>query len=273
MRRVLSRVSLFVALLGAPAIVGGCSSAADPDSSYEQESFGSLRLPLRGFGASGAQYRLRQALISVTGPTARLHDTETDPDLFSLVYEVPAGHYEIQLSGQAGPNSWQLERLSEDTMTWSNVDATLAPPNPIGVDVLPDGSAFVNLQFVVDSDEVVLGTGQLFINLSVEDRPQCTPFVSPSTCLSGQKCLSVFAIQNVAVCQPAGMVPMRGSCTQDNDCADGHCWFFGDDHTECLPDCVLDAEPGELGACPTGAFCSTLTTSVGTASVGACFFF
>jgi hypothetical protein len=271
MRIIASRLSLFVSLLVVPAFVEGCSSS--PDASEQDEAVGTLRLPLRGSGVTGAQYRLRQALISITGPTARLHDTEANPDTFGLFFELPGGSYEVQVTGQDGENTWQLERLSDDGETWSPVDATLAPPNPVTVDVIPNGQAFVNLQFLLDSDEVVLGTGQLFISLNVEDRQQCAPFTPPTGCLSEQKCLSTLTIRDVAVCQPAGMSPLRGACTQDSDCADGHCWFFGDGHTECLPDCLPAAAPGEAGSCPMGAACSPLNNQIGDPGFGACFFF
>jgi hypothetical protein len=269
MRRFVSRISLFVSVLGAVASVGGCSSSADP--SQQEEAAGTLRLPLRGFGASGTQYRLRQALISVTGPTARLYDTETDPDQFGLFYELPAGTYEVKITGQTGENTWQLERVNDDG-TFTNVNATIVPPNPVTVDVLPNGQAFANLQFVLNEDDVVFGTGQLFINLSVEDRPQCEPFVSPTGCLTGQKCLSAFNIPDVALCTAAGAEPTGGPCVSDDQCADGRCWTFADGTGQCFPDCLPTAAPGEAGSCPAGGTCNPITTSSGQASFGTCSF-
>jgi hypothetical protein len=84
-----------LAVLGAV----GCAAPGTPAP-------GTVTLNLVGQAPSGTVYRLRHAVITVTGPATRIWNTEDDPDRTSLSDQVPAGDYAASLAP-----GWNLERI------------------------------------------------------------------------------------------------------------------------------------------------------------------
>src|SRR3954452_2868495 len=75
----------------------GCIAAPEASESSES-SLGSITLNLVGQSASGASYRLRDAVITVTGAGSTVvWNTEQSPDLTSLSANVATGDYSASL--------------------------------------------------------------------------------------------------------------------------------------------------------------------------------
>jgi len=123
----------------------GCSS---PD-----DEVGTLIVNLTGRGTSGAVYRLRDAIITIQGPTSTQRwNTEDDPGRTSLSADVDTGDYSALL--EAG---WRLERI-EGAAT-QTVSATLLSDNPVPFTVTARQRTSVPLRFRADGDAVDMTQG------------------------------------------------------------------------------------------------------------------
>jgi hypothetical protein len=146
-------VGLVVAVLGVP----GCAEIGEPD-------VGTIALNLIGQAPSGTVYRLRHAVITVTGAgVSRIWNTEDDPSRTSLSENVPAQDYTAALA-----RGWNLERI--DGASATPVAAALVSANPAPFTVAPHRRTTVPLRFHVDADVVDMSQGYDIV-LSVEESP------------------------------------------------------------------------------------------------------
>lgn len=134
-------VLLALALAGA-----GCVGASG------QPATGTVAVHLTGTASSGTVYRLREAIITVDGPTPATFDTEDDPTRTSLSADVEPGDYTATV--QAG---WHIERLDDGIAT--EVNATLTSDNPVHFTVVSEQRTNVPLKFHVDGGDVDLTQG------------------------------------------------------------------------------------------------------------------
>jgi hypothetical protein len=113
---------------------------------------GTVAVHLTGSASSGTVYRLRDAIITVDGPTPAFFNTEDDPTRTSLSVDVEPGDYSATV--QSG---WHIERLDGDMLT--TVSATLVSDNPTHFAVVPAQRTNVPLKFRVDEGDVDLTQG------------------------------------------------------------------------------------------------------------------
>jgi hypothetical protein len=142
---------LLLAMLGS----AGCLAVED-------DQLGTIGLELVGQAPSGAVYRLRDAVITVQGPTTTtIWNTEDAPDRTSLSESVVVGDYAASV--QAG---WRLERLDGSMAT--PVAAQLASDNPVLFTVTPLQRTNVPLQFRVNAEVLDMSQGYDIV-VSVEE--------------------------------------------------------------------------------------------------------
>ena len=113
------RLACINAILLCTWICAAASCAGAPD----EERTGELSVNLVGAAQSGVIYRLRNAIITVDGPSSAVFNTEGDPTQTSLSANVVVGNYVATVQG-----GWQLERIDGPSAT--PVDATLVSENP-----------------------------------------------------------------------------------------------------------------------------------------------
>lgn len=129
----------------------------------EESSLGSIHVELVGQSPSGAVFRLRDATITVAGPTPRVWNTEDDPDQTSLSANVLTGSYSATLA-----DGWRFERL--DHGETAPVTAELLSPNPALFAVADRQRTSVQLQFLVGRELVDLSQGY-DIGITIADPP------------------------------------------------------------------------------------------------------
>jgi hypothetical protein len=147
-------------LLGLLGAIPSCGAPGEPAQ-------GTVAVNLVGQAPSGAVYRLRHAVITVTGPDlTRIWNTDDDPDRTSLSANVLAGEY----SASVAPG-WQLERI--EGMSATPVVAQLVSDNPVSFLVSPQARTTVPLRFHVDTDVVDLSQGyDIVITVEESSSPQ-----------------------------------------------------------------------------------------------------
>jgi hypothetical protein len=143
------------------ALVIGLVSCAAPGA----PGLGTVTLNLVGQAPSGTVYRLRHAVITVSGPASRIWNTEDDPDRTSLSDQVPAGDYTASLAP-----GWNLERIEGASAT--PIAAQLISENPASFVVSPQQRTTVPLRFHVDTDVVDLSQGYDLVLTVGESPPQ-----------------------------------------------------------------------------------------------------
>jgi hypothetical protein len=144
-------------LFGSLGSLAGCASVDEP-------ALGAIRLDLVGQAASGTVYRLRNAIITVQGPTSStIWNTEDAPDQTSLSANVVVGDYTAAV--QAG---WRLERL--DGAMATTVTAQLASDNPVQFTVAALQRTSVPLQFRVNAEVVDMSQGYDIV-VDVQESP------------------------------------------------------------------------------------------------------
>lgn len=138
----INAVSLFI-LIGAGM---GCFGASG------ESATGVLSVNLTGTAPTGTVYRLRDASITVDGPTPTVFNTEDDPSRTSLSADVDPGDYSATV--QSG---WRIERLDGTNAT--TVSATLISDNPVLFTVLAQQRTSVPLTFRIDGEDVPFTQG------------------------------------------------------------------------------------------------------------------
>jgi cysteine-rich repeat protein len=147
----------------AAAVFGAALFPACVDSS--DNSTGTIDLSLLGQAPSGAVYRLRDATITVQGPTStKVWSTEDDPNRTSLSASVVTGEYMALL----GPG-WRLERVEGPST--ATVPAQLVSPNPTAFTVAALMRTAVPLRFRAFEEEIDMSQGYDVV-LEVEECTQ-----------------------------------------------------------------------------------------------------
>jgi hypothetical protein len=148
-----------LAILTGAALIGCVDTNTD---THTDDVTGQIDLALVGQAENGSAYRLRDALITVTGPAGTFtFATEDDPDRTAITQRLATGAYALELGG-----NWRLERLDAGTAT--PVTATLLSSNPQGIAIFSDALTRVALRFGVADGEVQLGAGDLEIGVDVD---------------------------------------------------------------------------------------------------------
>lgn len=153
----------------------GCIEA--PAERAPREDVGSIRLELLGQAPSGRVYRLRHAVITVTGSdSTTVWNTDDSPDQISLSANVAAGEYNVSLA-----DGWILE-LVEGSMSTS-VPAALTSPNPAPFTVAALSRTQVPLRFTIDDsdDQVDMSQGYDITLAVTEPSPPLWYVTSPGS--------------------------------------------------------------------------------------------
>jgi len=123
---------------------------------------GTIELKLVGQAPSGAVYRLRDATITVQGPTStKVWSTEDDPNRTSLAANVVTGGYTALLAP-----GWRLERVEGPST--QTVPAELVSPNPSAFTVEALARTPVPLSFRAFEEQIDMGQGYEIV-LEVEE--------------------------------------------------------------------------------------------------------
>jgi len=137
------------------AALGACAADEDPTGTFE--------LDLVGQAPSGNVYVLQNAEITVTQVStgnARVFRTDGDGDTRRFHANVLPGDYTVQLAP-----GWRLYLQGTGTPS----PAALTSPNPTSVSITSGGTSRVALQFTVGGDGVVLDSGNLDIEVDVDE--------------------------------------------------------------------------------------------------------
>src|SRR5262245_58053163 len=144
-------------LLFAGVLGSGCVAVED-------DREGTIGLELVGQSPSGTVYRLRDAVITVQGPSSTtIWHTEDDPNRTSLSANVVIGDYAASVQ-----DGWRLERLDGGIAT--TVAAQLASDNPVLFAVTPLQRTNVPLQFRVNAEVVDMSQGYDIV-VTVQESP------------------------------------------------------------------------------------------------------
>ncbi len=216
--------SLRTAAILAPLCFAACAEEGEPTVDA-----GDLRMGVVGQDGGGLYYRLRDAVFAIEGPMSTAVGTEENPTTDVISVELPAGAYEVLLE-----DGWRLERWDPITDATLAVDATLTSGNPASTVVSGSETSTVVFVFEVpDAGPVVLGDGDLEIDIDVETTPPlttCDPLVQD--CANGEGC---YPTTDGAFCAPSGDVPLYGACTFLNACSGGHTCVLSSANVNCNP--------------------------------------
>jgi hypothetical protein len=153
--RIVSRHVNIVWLSALLGVMGGCLGSPE-------DSLGTVNVNLVGRAPSGATYRLRNAIITVTGAApAKVWNTEDEPDQTSLSANVATGDYVALLQ-----DGWRLDRVEGTVAT--PVWAELTSANPVQFTVSAEQRTVVPLQFRVDAEPVDMAQGYDIV-IAVQD--------------------------------------------------------------------------------------------------------
>jgi hypothetical protein len=160
--KLVSRIGLGISLaIATPVAVTGCISE-DP---VVPQQTGTVSAALTGVSTQGFEYRLRQGVLTIVGPTNTSINTEDHLGSSVIQVQLQTGNYTIQLA-----DGWQLER--NESGMFVPVDANLTSANPAAFSISNGQTTTVALSFRVDGDDVTMGRGTLDIVLDVNDNPQ-----------------------------------------------------------------------------------------------------
>lgn len=242
-------------------LVSVCFTAACSVDSTQNESVGQVKMNLTGTSIEGNIYRLRAATFSISGPTAVVLDTETDPDLTVLSADLPVGDYTSTLTGP-----WYLER-ADGMGAFTPVAATLISENPLPFAILPSTATDVVYQFATDGTVVTIGDGSVNISIDVIEQAggNCT-VLDPATCPSGQSCAILDFGSPDGICAAVGPGTQGTPCAAVTDCAADHVCADAGSGTICIELCAL-ADVGQI--CSDGV--TTCLDAVGSSFIGVCF--
>jgi hypothetical protein len=169
----------FTVLAGVALVLGAAAGCSNGDGSGERE-MGTIALPLSTQGASGAAYRLRDAVFQISSQysyygydyageggggqgQAITVSSEDDPAAQSIVVDVERGYYYVRLLP-----GWRLEKVEGETTT--DVEATLLSESTQWVYVGARSTSFVEFGFGI-GDRAVWFNGKLNIDVRVYESP------------------------------------------------------------------------------------------------------
>ena len=196
--------TLVVTVLG--GLVTACSdSGKDPSSEVEQT--GSMRLPLETTAASGNVYRLRYAQFVTWGPQTTV--VAPPEDATSFTTSLAAGIYSVELWP-----GWQLWRMGPEE---TQVEAELISPNPVQASIQPDTETVLTFQFRAGNDVIVLGPGELTVDISVVE----TACASDADCAPSEICQASVCVPNGSCGN--GMIDPSEECDDFNNMSGDGC--------------------------------------------------
>jgi hypothetical protein len=143
----------------APLFIAAALAAA---CTAEDDGLGRIDVSLVGHAASGASYRLRDAILTVSGPASLTFRSEDQPDRTLITARVPSGPYTLSVAP-----GWRLERLASGGA--EPVAATLTTPDPLPFAVTAGGFTPVTLRFRAGGDDVGMGDGDIGIGIGVDE--------------------------------------------------------------------------------------------------------
>jgi hypothetical protein len=189
-------------------------SACTPDETGDET--GIIQVALTGQAPSGTVYRLRQANLVVAGPgVTRILSTEEDPDQPVIRTELPPGAYTLTV-----PTGWYLERRTADG-SHQRVLAELTSPNPAPFAIAADVETRLTLRFLAGADDVALGSGDLAIDIGIDEVDAAVPDAGPG-----------------------GLCAVAADCGAGLFCVDGVCCS-----SACDGGCEACDLPGSVGTC------------------------
>jgi hypothetical protein len=179
MKTITRRLGTLGLLVSAGALLVGCSSSGSPAAQSNEDSVGQLALPLTTQGASGVQYRLRDATFTVArygymgyagsasggaGPgLVTTVSSEDDPDAATISVNLEEGSYYLELLP-----GWHFEK--QTTSGYEPVEATLLSGQTQYVWVSRRSTSFAEFQFGLGDREVWLN-GDLNIGVVLYEDP------------------------------------------------------------------------------------------------------
>lgn len=166
----------------AGALTGACSNGGGGEADKVADGHGTLQLPLVTQGASGTQYRLRDATFEVVsygyyyypyesgaggeGGAGAQHLTvssEDDPEATSIAVSVERGDYIVRLLP-----GWRMEKV--DAAGATDVEATLLSSDTQWVYVAAHSSSWVEYEFGL-GERSLWFNGKLNIDIRVHEDP------------------------------------------------------------------------------------------------------
>jgi hypothetical protein len=186
-----------LALLGSGLALSACSSSGQADIADVALDLGALSLPITATGASGAVYRLRQAVFEVRldgpggGPPSFI-TSEQDPLASTLVTRVPSGVYAVGLR-----EGWSLERAFGSDVR--NVPAQLRSSVFQRAEVVGGQQTFVRFSFEALGDLLEFGPGELGVEIDVSESgpPAVVPVSFGALIQTSPVALQSFSLRSV----------------------------------------------------------------------------
>jgi hypothetical protein len=221
----------------------GSAGCGDPAIDREDARSGALSVPLVTV-VNGHTYRLKNAVINVSGPTYAWLQSSDDPAETRLSASLLAGSY------SAGLIQWTLERDDGSGTFWP-VRAMLSSDATVFFDIFAGATTSISYRFETDADIVVIGSGDLRVSISVgETTPACTPF--GNGCSAGTWCAPSALTGRALSCIAEGTIALGSSCLSPNECVrNASCFDLG-----AGPVCVALCPSSDVGApCITGGTC------------------
>src|SRR3954454_7573694 len=154
-------------------------ACASPDTPNRSGDVGTIALPLVTT-TNGHTYRLRNVVISISGPQFTQLFSSADPNETTLSATLQTGSYSAFLFG------WTLER-DDGAGNFAAVSATLVSSVAATFTTFNGATSTVSYQFQTDGVIVTVGAGQLRVTATVDETAAvCTPF--GTDCLAGTWC-------------------------------------------------------------------------------------
>lgn len=244
---IISRICLSGCILIGFSTVGGCGS--EPTGKSEASTTGTLSLPLVT-QVGEHTYRL-VASLDVYGPVYTSLYTGEDASSV-LTTTLPTGNYTAYLT------RWSLERLGDDGI-YQAVSANLTSGYYQNFPIYNQSTTSISFQFETDGVIVVIGSGQLKINIDVKERaPACT--ILGDDCPQDSWCAPPGLTGMPLQCVPAGYAVLGSACAAPTDCqANATCLDFGTGPT-CTALCAV-ANAGQH--CNDTSICTKVATDYG----------
>jgi hypothetical protein len=223
--------------------VQACSGdrPAEPD----ETTLGRVSLPLLTM-SGGHKYRLRDAVIFVSGPQFVQLSSTDDPDEIVLATTLQTGNYTAYLY------SWTLER-DDGAGLFEPVPATMTSSNTVPFTIFNGATSTVSYQFRTDGVVVFVGSGAVQVRTVVDEvAAVCVPF--GSECSTGTWCAPAGLTGASRACIPSGSVAVGEPCLSPLDCvANASC-----------------VDVNDTGAAVCVALCAASHFGVACPSIGTC---
>jgi hypothetical protein len=228
--------------------IGGCGADPSPES-------GRFSLPLVS-ETNAHIYRLSNASIFISGPQFLQLFSSDDPSETTLSATLQTGNYVAILFF-----GWTLER-DDGTGNFLPVPAALVSNQAVPVSIFNGTTSTITYQFRTDGVIVTIGSGELRVNVAVEEVPPvCTPFAGD--CPSGTWCPPTGLTGAPRACISEGTIGVGLPCRSPADCvANSACFDFG-----AGPVCAALCPSSDFDlACDSGGTCAPAGAEYGVCS-------